>query len=81
MEPEILGAFIIVISTVTLSLLGMAWQVGRWQAKAEARSVNFCQRLSASTAAIDKLVKRYDESISDAHRRIDTHVDNHPAGR
>lgn len=52
------------------SFMILMWRIGRWQASAEGRSDMFIQRFDG----IDQRLDRINGNLTDAHRRIDTHL-------
>ena len=53
-----------------IAFVSLVWKIGRWQAQAEERNKNLCSRLN-------EVIERHDDSIGDAHSRIDRHLEGH----
>ena len=66
---------------VALSLLGMAWQIGRWQARAEERSRTLCQRLTDFVERVEADQLTTDKDIGGVHERVDDHRRDHSLPR
>ena len=74
MDPAIVIAVVAGAGTTLLAaaiaFISLVWKIGRWQAKAEERNKNLCQRLNA-------FIDRADSDIAKAHDRIDQHLEGH----
>ena len=76
MEPEIITA-IIAAGTGVIAILGFVWQIGRWQAKAEARSHELCRRLNEFVERAEEDHKQSVKDIAGVHERVDEHLRDH----
>jgi len=71
MDPEAAIALLVGAATMAVSLLILVWKLGRWQAETK-------ERADAFNTKLDEFIKRADKDISEAHRRIDRHIESHP---
>lgn len=73
MDPVIIAIIVgsgTTIVTGTAIFLTLVWKIGRWQAKAEERGHQLSKKL-------DSVIERHDASITEAHARIDRHLEAH----
>ena len=84
----------IAVATVTVVISGIGvltsvgmilWKMSRWQAKAEGWREQVATSMEAirsemaiTNGHLEERLTRQDDSITDVHRRVDSHLQTHP---
>lgn len=76
MEPEVV-TILIAAGTGIAAILGFAWQIGRWQARAEDRAHELCRRLNDFVDRVETDHAQTVKDIGGVHERVDDHLRDH----